>query len=134
MRARWCKSMPLIDANVILRYLLNDHEEMSAQAKQVVMNGACTTTEVLAEVVYVLIGVYRAEREEVSQWLTCFLDEVSLENKQAILYALRVYSETSLDFIDCVLIGYHRVQGQSIFSFDKKLNRLLNDSAGDETT
>jgi len=45
--------MRLIDANVILRYLLNDHEEMSQKAKTVIMGGACTTVEVLAEVVYV---------------------------------------------------------------------------------
>lgn len=118
--------MPLIDANVILRYLLNDNEEMSQKAKSIILSGAYTTVEVIAEVVYVLIGVYKAERDEVREWLSCLLDEVALENKQSILYALRVYSETSLDFVDCVLIGYNRIQGQKVFSFDKKLNRLLD--------
>ena len=119
--------MQLIDANVILRYLLNDHEEMSQKAKQAVIEGACTTVEVIAEVVYVLAGVYKAERDEVQEWLTCFLSEIALEKKQAILYALKVYRETNLDFVDCVLIGYNRIEGQRVFSFDKKLNRLLED-------
>lgn len=51
--------MPIIDANVILRYLLNDHPAMSEAAKETIVAGAQTTAEVLAEVVYVLKGVYR---------------------------------------------------------------------------
>ncbi len=117
--------MKLIDANVILRYLLNDHEEMSTTAREAIELGACTTVEVLAEVVYVLKGVYKAERSEIAEWLSAFLDEIVMENKQAIYYALRVYGETSLDFVDCVLIGYNRILGREILSFDKKLNRLL---------
>lgn len=42
--------MQLIDANVILRYLLNDSETMSMQAKRAVESGAYTTFEVMAEV------------------------------------------------------------------------------------
>ncbi len=117
--------MLLIDANVILRYLLSDHEEMAQRAKEAIMHGAYTTVEVLCEVVYVLAGVYHAEREEIQEWLTCLLNEVSLENKQAILYALRVYGETRLDFVDCVLVGYKRILGAQVFTFDKKLNRML---------
>ena len=32
--------MPIIDANVILRYLLEDHPEMSQQAKEIILSGA----------------------------------------------------------------------------------------------
>lgn len=117
--------MLLIDANVILRYLLNDHEEMAKQAKTAVQGGAFTTPEILAEVVYVLTGVYNARREEVRDWLSCFLDEIIMENKQAILYSLRVFAETALDFVDCLLIGYNRILGQQVLTFDKKLNRML---------
>lgn len=125
MQERWYKSMVLIDANVILRYLLCDHEEMAKKARQVIMGGAYTTTEVLAEVVYVLAGVYHAERDTIRAWLTDFMDEIMMDNKSAILVALHVYAETRLDFVDCVLIGYHRVFGKQIYTFDKKLNRML---------
>lgn len=56
----WSKNMKLVDANVILRYLLNDHQEMSQQAKAVIDSGAYTKPEIIAEVVYVLKGVYHA--------------------------------------------------------------------------
>jgi len=119
--------MRLIDANVILRYLLNDHEALSPKAKEAVEQGACTTIEVLAEVVYVLGGVYKAGRSEICDWLVCFLDEVSIGNKQATVYALERYRETNFDFIDCVLLGYNHVLGRSIYTFDKALSRMLRD-------
>ncbi len=128
LSAQWWQSMKLIDANVILRYLLDDHEVMSVQARQTIVAGAVTTVEVLAEVVYVLKGVYGADREEIAVWLGAFLDEVVLDAKPAIHYALRVYGETSLDFVDCVLLGYHRILGREILTFDRKLNRLLADA------
>ena len=104
--------MQLIDANVILRYLLNDSETMSMQAKRAVESGAYTTFEVMAEVVYVLKGVYHAGRSEIREWLTLFLDDIILENKPVMLYALRTYGETTLDFVDCILIAYNRVLGR----------------------
>lgn len=39
----------LIDANVILRYLLGDHPEYSEKARKVIAEGAYTLPEVLAE-------------------------------------------------------------------------------------
>ena len=44
----------IIDANVILRYLLDDDKYMADMAEKIIMNGAKTLPEVLAEVVYVL--------------------------------------------------------------------------------
>ena len=117
--------MLLIDANVILRYLLGDNPEMSPRARDAISAGAYTTMEVLAEVVYVLKGVYKAERGEICSWLSVLLDDVGMEHRPVALYALRVFSETSLDFVDCVLIAYNRIESRHVFSFDKKLNKLL---------
>lgn len=39
--------------------------------------------------------------------------------------ALALFSEISLDFVDCILIARHRVLGDTIMSFDKKLNKML---------
>lgn len=37
----------LIDANVVLRYLLGDHPQMSEKARQVIEEGAFTLPEVM---------------------------------------------------------------------------------------
>ena len=59
----------LIDANVILRYLLRDNDEMSQRAKTIIEAGAFTLPEIIAEVVYVLKGVYSVPRDEIADTL-----------------------------------------------------------------
>lgn len=84
----------LIDANVILRYLLGDDSQMSEEAKKIIEDGAFTLPEVLAEVVYVLKGVYKVERTEIAKTLIDFLDEISIENQEAVNISEALYMET----------------------------------------
>ena len=118
--------MKLLDANAILRFLLNDIKEQAAEVAQAVRGGAITTPEVLAEVVYVLSGLYGMPRNEVSWVLHCVLMDVKVENARALRYALGVLNRTSLDFVDCLLMAYHKVNGIDVLSFDKKLNTTLD--------
>lgn len=110
----------LIDANVILRYLLGDHPQMSEEAKRIIESGAFTLPEVIAEVVYVLKGVYKVERAELATTLIDFLDEISVENPETLCEALSLFAKSSLDFVDCILIARHRILGDEVVSFDKK--------------
>ena len=49
----------MLDANAVLRYVLNDNEKMSLEVTEVVKKGySIVTIEVIAEVIYVLKGVY----------------------------------------------------------------------------
>ena len=38
---------------------------------------------------------------------------------------LKLYRDTTLDFVDCVLIGRNRIMREDVLSFDKKLNNKL---------
>ena len=53
----------LVDTNVILRYILNDNEDMAMEAANIIKNGAITLPEVLAEVVYVLKKSIRSTKK-----------------------------------------------------------------------
>ena len=118
--------MILLDANVILRYLLNDHEQMSAQAEKYIQEeDACMTIEVAAEVVYVLAKVYSVERNKISESVKCILNQISCTEPEVLQEALNIYGETVLDFVDCVLCAYHAVKGYEIRTFDKKLMKRL---------
>lgn len=55
--------MRLIGTNVILRYVLEDNEEMFAEAERVIDDGAFVLPEVIAEVVYVLVKVYKLGKQ-----------------------------------------------------------------------
>ena len=117
--------MVLIDANIILRYLLRDIEEKYAIASQIIEKGCRTTTEVLAEVVYVLLKVYNVQRADTAIALFSLLKKVQVEKGIAVLFAINLFKNTKLDFVDCLLIAYNNVLGQSVVSFDKKLNSHL---------
>lgn len=121
----WSKNMQLIDANVILRYILNDSPDMSLQAKKAVENGAYTKPEIIAEVVYVLKGVYQASREEIKVYISTLLRSIQCSEKSAVEHAIALYANLSLDFVDCLLIAYHTLNKQNIFTFDKKVNKYL---------
>lgn len=122
---QWYKSMRLIDANVILRYLLQDDPVMAQLARKVIDQGASTNTALLAEVVYVLQKVYRVEREKIAAVLEDLLEDVRIEHKEAVLYALSLYARRSLGFVDCLLAGLNRMEQVDVYTFDEKLNKLL---------
>ena len=115
----------LIDANVILRYMLNDHQEMAEKAKIAIRSGVFTTPEVLAEVVYVLQGVYKVPREVAAKSLLALLTEVHVEHKNVCIEALTIYADKRLDFVDCILIARNHILGENIITFDKKLSKNL---------
>ena len=118
--------MVLFDTNMILRYLLNDNQEMADKAEQYLNAGAvCVTVEVIAEVVYVLHGVYSMKRDKIADIVKNFLSLVTCQEMDVLNVALDTYGERNLDFVDCVLYGYHAVKGVSVATFDKKLLKLL---------
>ena len=115
--------MVVLDANVILRYLLNDNEAMAKEAENVIKT---EVTMVIAEVVYVLKGVYSVDRVKIRDALMEFLSEVTVAEKEVIQIGLEAYVENNLDFVDCILYAYSCVKKYDIKTFDKKLNKLLS--------
>ena len=51
---------------------------------------------------------------------------ITVENKKVLQYALGVYNQTNLDFVDCILIGYQNVKEMPVLTFDKKLLHKLD--------
>lgn len=119
--------MVILDTNMILRYLLNDNQEMADKAEQYIKSGdVWVTIEVIAEVVYVLKGVYSLDRETIANIIKGFLKLVNCSETDVLDRALETYAERNLDFVDCVLFGYHTVHEAEIATFDKKLLKLIS--------
>ena len=117
----------LLDANAILRYLLNDIPDQASEVEQAINHSSFTIGEVIAEVVYVLQGVYKLERSETTNALVVFLDEIDIADKPVVKEALHEYAATSLDYVDCVLYSRAKLLGETILSFDKKLNKKISE-------
>ena len=119
--------MQLKTTNAVLRYLLMDNPDMFKTVKESIINGDCYLyPEVMAEAVYVLKGVYGVERKDIAEALSRFLEEVNSEKKEAMARGLAVFEETSLDFVDCLLIAYKECYGCQILTFDKKMLKRLS--------
>lgn len=120
------KNMVMLDANVILRYLLNDNEKMALEAEKAIKTQtALVTIEVIAEVVYVLKRVYSIDKVEIKESVLGFLSETAVEERDVLVLGLKTYAEQNLDFVDCILYAYRCVKKYDVLTFDKKLNQLL---------
>ena len=62
--------MQIIDANIILRYLLKDSKKLYEQSKNIIEEESIfIPNEITAEVVYVLEKVYEIPREKIKESL-----------------------------------------------------------------
>ena len=118
--------MLILDANIILRYLLNDNAALADKATEYVDRAdAFVTIEVIAEVVYVLKGVYSLDRPKIRDILKAFLELVKCKHRNIIFTALDLYGDRNLDFVDCVLYAYHKVENAEIATFDLKFQKAI---------
>ena len=116
--------MILIDANILLRYALNDHVEHSPKAKDIILNNdVLILTQVIAEAIYVLKGVYNSTRQEISETLLaiCDMDNVSLEHDEIVISAIEEFCNTNLDFVDVLLYSHQKLMNVPVVTFDKNL-------------
>jgi predicted nucleic-acid-binding protein len=116
----------IIDANIILRCILNDNVELANKAKFIIENNDCfAPTEVLAEVVYVLQKVYGVSRCEIANLLSLSFRYYATENEMLLKNSLTFYSQTKLDFVDCILASRYFVSGEKISTLDRKLENFI---------
>ena len=82
----------------------------------------------MAEVVYVLQKVYIIERKEICSGLKVFLDgeTVNTNDVKVIKTALDTYSDINIDFVDAILYAQSKINNKKIYTFDKKLKKLMN--------
>lgn len=120
-----------IDTNVILRYLLMDHPELSPIAEafwQEVRDHrqtAALTEGVLMEAVYVLTKFYQVPRAIAVEKLKGLLRYAGLSQEPENLFApaLDLFARKTIDFVDCLLIVREEQGRGKLFSFDRKVSR-----------
>jgi predicted nucleic-acid-binding protein len=121
----------LIDTNVILRFLLDDHAVFSPKARALMreVSGkirlAVIPAAVLAECVYVLDKFYHVPRDEITDTLSRTLTIPGIINadKAELLKALLLFRQFGSDIVDCMLAASSSEQAP-VVSFDQDLDRL----------
>ena len=110
------------DANVILRYLIGDGGELAEKARDIIESGeAYAYPEILAEVVYVLSGVYGVPRAEIGLAFRRLARFMSFYDFDMLRGAFTLFELSTMDFVDCLLVARSIVSKESVVSFDKQV-------------
>ena len=120
--------MNIVDANIILRYLLQDAIHFLDQARDKIENqNIFIPNEIIAEVVYVLEKVYKVERIQIFDNLKNLLNysNIRTNDKNILVESLKVYSEIKLILSMHYFFAYSKIGGHTIFTFDKNLISYL---------
>lgn len=117
----------LLDTNVVLRFLLSDHDALSPIAVRLFQRAAdrecllILTDLGVAETVWVLTSYYKLARKPVAIILAKLLVQAGVHcpDLDAVLDALARFETTSCDFYDCYLAVQSVASSVGIASFDK---------------
>lgn len=116
----------LVDTNLIVRYLVQDHEKHAKAAGR--LFDACDRGEVmvvllptvLAECVFVLESFYRHPRAEIASALRRFISSPGIEMDEVAvqLDALDRFKRTMVHFVDCLIAAESVAEDLPVASFD----------------
>ena len=126
------RKVSLIDANIVLRYLLDDHPDQSpASAKfmeevEIGEKEAYLHDVVIAEVVWTLEKFYKVPKKEISHALSELISMrgIGVSNRSVLLRALRIYADKNVDFVDALLGALALEKGAEVISFDKDFKKM----------
>jgi predicted nucleic-acid-binding protein len=116
-----------IDANVVLRYLIRDDENLFALASRVMEMAEKGEVRLhvspltVAELVWVLDSFYDYPRNQVADVVSSFVmaGGVAVEERDLIIKALEDYSTLNVDFIDAYIAARAHASGWPVVAFDR---------------
>lgn len=127
--------MRLLDANILIRYLTNDHPRLASKCEALfrkISEGkekVLLTHLVIAEVVWVLEGQYHFPPEKISEVILRLLNtnHVELDEKDVVIQAFSMWelSRYRVDYIDAyhaAWIAMKKLNG--IYSYDSDFEKL----------
>lgn len=120
--------MKAIDANLILRYILKDNAKLYEFSRQVIDNDEISIPgEIILEVVYVLLKVYKINRVEIRNSLTNILNypNVTVYDQELIEEALSRFASENIDYADALLVAMNKIRNIEIETLDKKIKSIL---------
>ena len=124
----------LVDTNLIVRYLVQDHERHARAAGK--LFDACDRGDVvivvlpavLAECVFVLESFYEHPRGDIASALGRLISSPGVEISGAAinLDALDRYRRTKIHFVDCLLAATAAAEDTPVASFDQDFRKFTD--------
>ena len=123
-----------VDTNLIIRYLVQDHEKHARTAGR--LFDACDRGEVvivvlaavLAECVFVLESFYEHPRTDIASALSRLISSPGVEigDVEVHLDAVNRYKRTKVHFVDCLIAASAVAENTSVATFDQDF-RIFGD-------
>lgn len=122
--------MTFVDTNYFVRYLLRDNKIQCSKVQELFERAAVkkeslfTSTIVFFEIYWVLASVYKVDKKSIVKGLRSILklDFIILDERSALVEALKVYSKSNLSLEDCYNLATARLHKATQFAtFDQKL-------------
>lgn len=118
--------MRFIDANIILRYLLD--EPGAKEAEKLFKSGEklYLSDIIYAEIVWTLSSFYKWKKAKVIAILEEFIINRNIVADKKLLYtALSIYRKHNIDYVDAFLVALMRKNKQKeLYSFDKDFDKI----------
>lgn len=124
----------LVDTNLIVRYLVQDHEKHAKAAGK--LFDACDRGDVvivvlpavLAECVFVLESFYEHPRGHISSALGRLISSPGVEIRGAAIHldALERYRKTKVHFVDCSLAATAAAEDTPVATFDQDFRKFAD--------
>jgi predicted nucleic-acid-binding protein len=124
----------LVDTNLIVRYLVQNHERHAKAAGK--LFDACDRGDVvivvlpavLAECVFVLESFYERSRGDIASALGRLISSPGVEISGTAIHldALDRYRKTKVHFVDCVIAASAASEDLSVASFDQDYRRFTD--------
>jgi predicted nucleic-acid-binding protein len=124
----------LVDTNLIVRYLVNDHEKHARAASK--LFEACDRCDVivvmlpavLAECVFVLESFYRHPRVNIASALERLISSPGVEISEVAVHldALNRYKETKAHFVDCLIAAHAAAKDVAVSTFDQDFRKFAD--------
>ena len=119
----------LLDTNIIIRFLVGDHQEhleKSTHYFEQIEEGSLEVeilSDVLMEAFFVLTKFYKISKAEVVSDLKTILSFEGVLNRDKVLLfeALSIIENKNIDFVDALICAKCKFQNYEKLSFDKDL-------------
>lgn len=120
----------LIDTNIIIRFLVGDHEEHLEKATEIftkVENGEIEVEileAVIMEALFVMVKFYKLPQSEVIADLKRLIAlRGVVGDKVLLIETLNIVEDKNIDFVDALICAKSSLQGYGKLSFDKDMNK-----------
>jgi predicted nucleic-acid-binding protein len=124
----------LVDTNLIVRYLVQDHEKHAKAAGR--LFDACDRGDVvivvlpavLTECVFVLQSFYQHPRGDIASALGRLISSPCIEIDGAAIHldALDRYRKTKIHFVDCLIAATAATENMPVATFDQDFRKFTD--------